>query len=74
MTKLCLEGDFKKARELQLKYLRMMNGLFMQVNPIPVKTALGYLGVCSDRMRMPLVEMDDCNKERLIRALNEVRN
>jgi len=67
------EGNLEESRNLQFKYLNLINALFCEVNPIPVKTALGYLGVCSDRMRMPLVEMDDCNKERLIRALEEVR-
>lgn len=67
------EGNLEESRRLQFKYLELINALFCEVNPIPVKTALGYLGVCSDRMRMPLVEMDDCNKERLIRALEEVR-
>ena len=67
------EGNLEESRRLQFKYLELINALFCEVNPIPVKTALGYLGVCSDRMRMPLVEMDDCNKQRLIKALEEVR-
>ena len=75
--KLCasfFEGDLEESRRIQFKYLELINALFCEVNPIPVKTALGYLGVCSDYMRMPLVEMDECNKARLIKALEDVRN
>ncbi|MBQ9975969.1 MAG: 4-hydroxy-tetrahydrodipicolinate synthase [Clostridia bacterium] len=68
-----LEGNLEESRQLQFKYLDLINALFCEVNPIPVKTALGYLGVCSDRMRLPLVEMEDNNKARLIKALEAVR-
>ncbi len=68
-----LEGNLEESRQLQFKYLDLINALFCEVNPIPVKTALGYLGVCSDRMRLPLVEMEDDNKARLIKALEAVR-
>ncbi len=68
-----LEGNIEESRQLQFKYLDLINALFCEVNPIPVKTALGYLGVCSDRMRLPLVEMEDDNKARLIKALDAVR-
>ncbi len=67
------EGNLEESRALQFKYLDLINALFCEVNPIPVKTALGYLGICSDRMRMPLVEMEDANRERLIKALDAVR-
>ena len=75
--KLCQEffnGNIKGSCDIQFKYLDLINALFCEVNPIPVKTALGYLGVCSDRMRMPLVEMEEANRERLIKALESVRN
>lgn len=68
-----LEGNLEESRQLQFKYLDLINALFCEVNPIPVKTALGYLGVCSDRMRLPLVEMEENNKARLIKALEAVR-
>lgn len=66
-------GDLEESRRLQFKYLDLINALFCEVNPIPVKTAMGYLGMCSDRMRMPLVEMEDANRERLIKALEAVK-
>ena len=69
MTKLCLDGDFKSAAELQLKYLKLINALFCEVNPVPVKTAAALLGWCSDEMRLPLCEMDDANKAKLVSAM-----
>ena len=66
MVQFCLNGDFASARELQLKYLKLINSLFCEVNPIPVKTAAALLGWCSDEMRLPLCEMEEANKARLI--------
>ncbi|MBQ8849278.1 MAG: 4-hydroxy-tetrahydrodipicolinate synthase [Clostridia bacterium] len=69
MTQLCLDGNFKNAAALQLKYLKLINTLFCEVNPVPVKTAAALLGWCSDEMRLPLCEMDDGNKEKLIAVM-----
>ena len=69
MTQLCLEGNFSAATELQLKYLKLINTLFCEVNPVPVKTAAALLGWCSDEMRLPLCEMEDANKDKLIAAM-----
>ncbi|MBO4452712.1 MAG: 4-hydroxy-tetrahydrodipicolinate synthase, partial [Clostridia bacterium] len=71
MTRLCLEGDFKAAAELQLKYLRLINGLFMQVNPIPVKTAMAKMGFCTNEFRMPLCPMDPADDEKLFALMRE---
>ncbi len=65
IARLCLEGDFREAAKLQLKYLPLINGLFMQVNPIPVKTAMAKMGFCSSEMRLPLCEMDEEDNEKL---------
>jgi 4-hydroxy-tetrahydrodipicolinate synthase len=67
------EGNLKESLSIQFKYLDLINALFCEVNPIPVKTALGYLGICSDYMRMPLVEMEESNKARLIKAIEAVK-
>lgn len=64
-------GDVVGSRDLQLKLLRLINSLFIEVNPIPVKTACGLMGLCSDAMRLPLCEMEDKNKEVLIGAMRE---
>ncbi len=69
MTKLCLDGNFAAAADMQLKYLKLINTLFCEVNPVPVKTAAALLGWCSDEMRLPLCEMDDGNKEKLVSVM-----
>ncbi len=66
------EGDVIGSRDMQLQLLKLINALFIEVNPIPVKTACGMLGLCSDSMRLPLCEMDDKNKAVLAEALREV--
>ena len=71
MTKYCLDGDFVAGRELQLKYLRLINALFCEVNPIPVKTAMAEMGFCDIEMRLPLCEMEDNTKARLLVAMKE---
>lgn len=63
------DGDAAGSRELQLKYLELINNLFIEVNPIPVKTACGLMGLCSDLMRLPLCEMDDANKTKLAASM-----
>ena len=63
------EGKTKESLALQLKYLDLINALFCEVNPVPVKTAMGLMGLCADEMRLPLCEMEDSNKERLANAL-----
>ena len=69
MTKLCLDGNFKGAANMQLQYLELINALFCEVNPIPVKTAMAELGWCSEEMRLPLCEMEDATKARLLAAM-----
>ena len=71
MTKLCLDGDFKSAAELQLKYLDLINALFCEVNPIPVKTAMAEMGMCDVELRLPLCEMEDATKARLVASLKK---
>ena len=71
MTKLCLDGDFKAAAELQLKYLDLINALFCEVNPIPVKTAMAEMGMCDVELRLPLCEMEDATKARLVASLKK---
>ena len=70
LTSACLAGDFKKGAELQLKYLRLMNALFCEVNPIPVKTASALLGLCGDEIRLPLSQMEPHNLEKLKAAMS----
>lgn len=66
------DGDAAGSRELQLKYLELINNLFIEVNPIPVKTACGMMNLCSDLMRLPLCEMDDANRAKLAASMAKV--
>ena len=50
----CLDGNFAEAAKMQLEYLKLINALFCEVNPIPVKTAMNLLGACDIEMRLPL--------------------
>ena len=74
MHNLCqsfFDGDVAGARKLQLDYLKLMNSLFIEVNPVPIKTACGIMGLCSDEMRLPLCEMEDSNRDKLISVMKE---
>lgn len=68
---LYFEGKVKESAALQLKYLKLINALFCEVNPIPVKTAMYLMGFCSDEMRLPLCEMEESNLSRLTAAMKE---
>ena len=69
LTELCLKGNYPAAAAMQLKYLKLINTLFCEVNPVPVKTAMAELGWCSEEMRLPLCEMEDSNRQKLIAAM-----
>lgn len=62
-------GDVRGAREIQLKYLELINALFIEVNPIPVKEAMNIMGLNVGGYRMPLCEMDEKNRAALLRAM-----
>lgn len=56
-----LEGDFEKAKEMQLYMYELIKALFMETNPIPVKTALEEMGMIKFSVRLPLCRMRDDN-------------
>ena len=62
---LYLKGDFKNANILFYEFVDFMNTLFIETNPIPVKTAAGILNLCSDTLRLPLTKMTEKYKEML---------
>lgn len=59
IAKHCLDGNFKEAAALQVKYMELIDALFIEVNPIPVKTAMNLLGKNVGPLRMPLCEMGE---------------
>ncbi len=65
ITEYCLKNDFVSASKLQIEYLDLINKLFIDVNPIPVKEALNILGMNAGECRMPLCSMTDTNVETL---------
>ena len=65
-------GNQARALETHLKYLRLMNDLFMEVNPIPVKSALNMMGLDAGPLRMPLCEMSGEHQAALRATLEEV--
>ncbi len=66
-----LNGDTKSAKDMQLKYLPLINSLFCEVNPIPVKAAMSAMGYCDNYLRLPLTSMEEANEKRLI---SDMRN
>ncbi len=69
MTHLCLENDFQSASKLQIEYMDLIDALFCEVNPIPVKTALNLMGMEAGPLRLPLCDMAPKNLEVLRSAL-----
>lgn len=67
-----LNGNTKRAVELQLKYMNVIRALFCEVNPIPVKKALEYKGFQTKTLRMPLTEMEVKNATRLREEMNKI--
>lgn len=67
----CLAGDFKSGTAAQLKYLKLINALFCEVNPVPVKTAAALMGICDEELRLPLCEMEDANRARLVGIMKD---
>lgn len=65
------KGDIKLAQELHYKLLPLVKAIFIETNPIPVKTAMGMLGMCSDEMRLPLYPMAEENEAKLKKALQD---
>lgn len=59
-------GNAEESKNIQLGLLELIDMLFCETNPIPVKTAASILGFCSDELRLPLVPMTSGNKQKLI--------
>src|SRR3954469_11232991 len=64
-------GDLKSAERLHRKLLPLFKDLFVEPNPVPVKTALGWRGVMSSQVRLPLCEMSEANQKRLRRTIDD---
>ena len=71
ITHLCLEGRFEEAARLQLDHMELMDALFCEVNPIPVKAALNLMGKDVGGLRLPLCDISPANLERLRAAMEK---
>ena len=72
MCRLALEGNIPEAMALQEKYLPLINALFCEVNPIPVKAAMAAMGFCENYLRLPLIPMEKAHEEVLLARMKEV--
>ena len=69
MTHLCLNNDFAAASQLQIRYMDLIDALFTEVNPIPIKAAMNLLGMDAGSLRLPLCDISDKNLDTLRRAM-----
>jgi 4-hydroxy-tetrahydrodipicolinate synthase len=65
------KGDITKARDLHYKLLPLIKAVFIETNPIPVKTAMGLMGLCEPDLRLPMCSMSAENLEKLKKALKD---
>ena len=71
MCKKFFEGDVKGSLAMQLELLPLVDALFCEVNPIPVKAAVSAMGFCENYVRLPLTVMEEKNEEKLLSLMKE---
>ena len=71
ITQLCLANNCEEAAKLQMKYLELINNLFIEVNPIPIKEAMNQMKMPSGPCRLPLCEMTDEHIETLKNSMKK---
>ena len=77
LTQACLKGDWETGRKLQFKLVPLIRAVFLETNPIPIKTALSLMGKCRGDLRLPLTPMSEGNLNKLRQAMTDfglVRN
>src|SRR6185369_4201532 len=67
------DGNMAEARRLHLKLLKISNAMFIESNPVPVKTAVGLMGKASDEVRLPLAPLSEGNKAKLTAIMKEYK-
>jgi len=72
MANFCLNGDFKSAASIQLKYLDLVAKLFIEVNPMPVKAAMNLIGLDVGEPRLPLCDLAPENLDKLRKSMAAV--
>jgi 4-hydroxy-tetrahydrodipicolinate synthase len=71
LTGACLKADWETGRKLQFDLMPLIRSLFVETNPIPVKTALSLMGKCSAELRLPLTPMAEGNLKKLSNAMSD---
>jgi 4-hydroxy-tetrahydrodipicolinate synthase len=69
LAQACLRGDFETARRIQARYLPLMNVNFVESNPIPVKAAMGLMGLLEPVYRLPMTPPSPANLARIAKVL-----
>lgn len=73
ICKLFFDGKIKESSKIQVELIDIINLLFCEVNPIPVKAALNFMGYDVGSPRTPLVDMSDTNKEKLYNCMKKYK-
>ena len=71
LTRACFEGDWEKGRKIQFQLIPLIRSLFIETNPIPVKTALAVMGKCGGELRLPMTPMGEQNVKKLEKAMSD---
>lgn len=74
LTDAALHGDYETAAALQLHYLPLIDALFCEVNPIPIKFALYRLGLCENNLRLPLTPLSKAGEAKVLSAMERCLN
>jgi len=71
LAQACLKGDWETGRKLQFKLLPLIRAVFIETNPIPIKTALSLMGKCRGDLRLPLTPMSEGNVKKLRQTMSD---
>ncbi len=71
MTDAAIRGDWSTARQWHAKMFKLARAMFVETNPIPIKTAMAALGMVAEEFRLPMCPMQPANREKLLAAMAE---
>jgi 4-hydroxy-tetrahydrodipicolinate synthase len=71
MLDMFFAGDLKRAQEIHMKYYKLMKGMFIETNPVPVKTAMARIGLINEEYRLPICSISEANRKRLYQLMDE---
>jgi 4-hydroxy-tetrahydrodipicolinate synthase len=71
LTDACMSGNWEEGRSVQFKLMPLIRSVFLETNPIPVKTALSLMGKCTADLRLPLTQLAESNLSKLSQTMRE---